>query len=249
MAPLQQAEAVLGDAEAALSQLDVERFKLLLSTADAILPCIEVPVPTRLAANYHRVYGIDAVARRDPIAPRAFAAAKWLEPEYQFSKSLLNEGNPIREKYDAASAAQRATEPVERPETGAIYVDGAPSDNRPISWPAIVQWVDGTDQVQWTQYVLPGQNLPAYPGWTEAAPPERKPPAGLIAATAGAGVASAALYGVATLQEARYKDTVKNPVPDDKLNNLRRSTNTLVVASAVTATTAVGMGVAVVVAW
>lgn len=242
-------EAVLGEAEAALSKLEVDSFKAMLEGADALLPCLGSAIPTRLAANYHRVVGIDAFGRRDPIAPRAFAAAKWLEPEYSFSKSLLPEGNPIRTEYEKADYSKRATEPVERPESGAIYVDGVPSEDRPISWPAVVQWVDGDEQVQFTQYVLPGGELPEYPLYVPPEPPVKRPPAGLYVATVGAGVASVALYGVATAQEARYKDTTKNPVPDAKLNSLRRTTNSLVIASAVSATAAAGMGVTLVVAW
>lgn len=242
-------EAVMGEAEAALSRLDVGTFKALIEGAETMLPCLDKPVPTRLAANYHRVYGIRAYGNRDPIAARAFAAARHLEPAYQFSKSLLPEGNPIRTEYEKTAYTERATEPLDRPETGAIYVDGVPSAERPISWPAVVQWVDGTDAVRFTDYLLPGEALPQYPVYVPPEIPDPKPPGGLIAATVVAGLGSGALYGVALAQEARYKDTENNPVPDENLDSLRRTTNTLVIASAVTATAAVGMGVTVVVAW
>lgn len=242
-------EAVLGEAEAALSKLDVAAFKALVEGADTLLPCVDEPIAPRLAANYQRVWGIRAFGERDPIAPRAFAAARWIEPEYQFSKSLLPEGNPIRTEYENVRYTERATEPFDRPESGAIHVDGTPAAERPISWPAVVQWIDGDEKVRFTDYLLPGEKLPEYPTWVAPEVPDKKPPVGLIVATATTAVASGALYGVATFQESRYKDTVNNPVPDPKLDDLRRSTNSLVVASAVTATAALGMGVAVVIAW
>ena len=71
----------------------------------------------------------------------------------------------------------------------------------------------------------------------------------LIATSVGLGVVSAGLYGVALAEQARYKDTVNEPVPYDELEGLRRTTNGLVVASALGATAAVGTGVAVVIAW
>ena len=244
----QDLQGHLSDAEAALSGLNTEGFMANVDLAEDRLPCLDAAIPARLAANFHRVYGIRAFGRRDPLAPRTFAAARWIEPDYQFSKSLLPEGNPIRKEYEQIDYAERATEPLSRPETGAIYVDGVPAEDRPISWPAVIQWVDGEQTVQWTDYVLPGEKLPEYPLWSEE-DLKRPPPVGLIVASAGAAVLGGTLYGVALAQEARYKDTVKDPVPDAKLNDLRRSTNTLVIASAVSATASVGMGVAVVVGW
>jgi hypothetical protein len=242
-------ETVIGEAEASLSKLDVKGFKGLVEGAEAMVPCLNAALPKQDAAALHRLVGIRAVGNRDPVAPRAFAAARWLEPNYRFSKALLPDNNPIRRVYDNAPWQERATEPISRPDTGAVYVDGVAASDRPISWPAVVQWVDGEQSVQFSAYLQPGNPLPEYPEWVAPEVPTRKAPVALVALSIGAGVASGALYGVATMQEARYKGTLNDPVPDSELADLRRSTNTLVVASAVTGTAALGTGVALVVAW
>ena len=129
-----------------------------------------------------------------------------------------------------------------------MLIDGSVASDRPISWPAFVQWVD-ENQVHFTTYALPGEPLPAYPIFDPKDQPERKAPLGLVVGAAGAGVLSGALYTTAHLHKARYNDTVNNPVPDENLDGLRRTTNGLVVASAISATAAVSASVAIVVAW
>ena len=241
-------QAELAKAESALAALDASAFRSLVDETGLLLPCLNEPVSPRLAANLHRVIGIRAVGDRDPLAERAFAAARHIEPNYQFSLSLIPEGNPVREAYDTAPYHKRSTEAVQQPESGQIYVDGTPSDTRPLSWPAVIQWVDGEDDVRFSEYVLPGEALPVYPEWRSTTDSDR-PPIALIATSLGLGAVSAGLYGVALAEQARYKDTVNQPVPYDELEGLRRTTNGLVVASALGATAAVGTGVAVVIAW
>ena len=244
----QAIEELLAEAESALSALDVSTFKALVDGVDGLIPCMSEPIPPRLAAQYHRVYGIRALGGRDPIADRAFAAARYIEPKYQFSKSLIPEGNPIRAAYDRATFDQRSAEPMPAPKDGAMLIDGSVATERPISWPAFVQWVD-EDQVHFTTYALPGQSLPEYPVFNPNEQPVRKAPVGLVVGAVGAGVLSGALYTAALVDKARYNDTVNNPVPDDDLDGLRKTTNGLVVASAISATAAVGTSVAIVVAW
>ena len=242
-------ESVLTEATTALASLDVGVFKQKVDEAEAQLRCVDEAVSPQLAAELHRLVGIRAFGNRDPIAERAFAAARYIEPNYEFSQSLIPERNPVRIEYDRAPWHDRATTGIERPASGALYVDGTPSTERPISWPAVIQWVDDSEDVRFTDYLLPGQPLPEYPLWVAPVTPDRKPPTVLVVSSVAAGLASGVLYGVALGQEARYKDVVNQPVPDKQLDDLRRKTNTLVLASAISGTAAIGTGAVIVFAW
>jgi len=241
-------QARLAQAESALAALDAQAFRSHVDGTGLLLPCLGELVSPRLAANLHRLVGVRAFGDRDPIAERAFAAARHIEPNYQFSLSLIPDGNPVRDAYDQVEFNKRSTLPVDRPRVGQILVDGSPAEQRPLSWPALVQWVDDDQTVQFSDYILPGQPLPDYPRW-EVQQEQGRAPVGLLATSVGLGVVSASLYGVALAEQARYKDTVNDPLPTDQLDGLRRSTNGLVLASALGATAALGTGVAVIVAW
>lgn len=241
-------QARLAEAESALAALDAQAFRSHVDGTGLLLPCLGEPISPRLAANLHRLVGIRAFGGRDPLAERAFAAARHIEPNYQFSLSLIPDGNPVRDAYEQVALDKRSTLPIDPPSSGQILVDGSASDQRPLSWPAVVQWVDDDQTVQFSDYFLPGQSLPDYPRW-EPQQERGKAPVGLLATSVGLGVVSAGLYGVALAEQARYKDTVNDPLPTDQLDGLRRSTNGLVLASALGATAALGTGVAVVVAW
>ena len=243
-----QLEDQLGAAETALASLDLSLFKSNLDSAERMVPCLSERAVPSLAASYHRFYGLRAVGDRDPIADKAFAAAKFIEPNYSFSTSLIPVGNPIRKIYDEVSIENRATESIEAPNGGSIYMDGTRSLKRPTEWPVFVQWVQN-DTVHFSRYLLPGNPIPTYDLASDVVIPKREPSIPLVAVSGGAAVLSGALYTVALINQGRYKQVGPNSVPDKDLPGLRRTTNSLVVVSGISAAAAVGTGVAVVATW
>jgi hypothetical protein len=243
-----QFEDQLGAAESALAGLNLAQFRANLKSADQMIPCLDERIPPPVAATYHRFYGIRAYGDRDPIAEKAFSAARYLEPGYSFSRALIPEGNPVRKAFDEVAFDPRPDELLEAPQAGSIYMDGSRSLRRPTAWPTLMQWIE-TDTVQFTAYLKPSDELPVYPLASETRLSRgRDPSMPLVVAAAGSAVVAASLYGVAMLNQHRYKN-LENPVPDEDLAGLRRTTNGLVIASGVTATAAVGAGLVVVATW
>jgi hypothetical protein len=243
-----QFEDQLGAAESALAGLNLAQFRANLDRADQMIPCLDERIPPPVAATYHRFYGLRAYGERNPMAEKAFAAARYLEPGYAFSRALIPDGNPVRKAFDEVSFEPRLDDLLEAPNGGAIYLDGSRSLRRPTEWPTLMQWIE-TDTVQFSTYLKPSDEIPNYPLSSEVASPgDRDPSTPLVAAAAGSAVVAASLYGIAMVNQHRYKD-LDDPVPDAELSGLRRTTNGLVIASGVSAAVAVGAGVAVVATW
>ncbi len=242
-----QFEDQLGAAESALASVDIELFKSNMERADQMIPCLSQRVIPSLAATYHRFYGLRLFGARDLFAEKAFKAARYLEPGYVFSRSLIADGNPIHKAFEGVTFDDRPVDPLEAPGGGSIYIDGSRSLQRPNEWPTLIQWVEGNN-VHFSEYLLPGNPVPTYPLASDISGVKRDPSLPLLATSGGTAVLAGALYGIALINQGRYKNTV-NPVPDPDLTNLRRTTNTLVVVSGISAATAVGTGVAVVATW
>src|SRR5688572_7533525 len=74
----------ISDAEASFSDLDIDSFKEATDRLRAVLPCLDDPLTRHLSAEVHRFLGIRAFGDRDPDAELYFAAARAIEPDYQF---------------------------------------------------------------------------------------------------------------------------------------------------------------------
>jgi len=243
-----QFEDQLGAAESALTGLNLTQFRLNLERADLMIPCLDERLLPSLAATYHRFYGLRAFGDRDDaMADKAFAAARYLEPAYVFSRALIPEGNPVREAFEDVSFEERPIELLDAAAAGAIYFDGLRSLRRSSGWPTVMQWVEG-DTVHFSTYLMPGEAVPTYPLASGTQVTKRDPSIPLVAVSGGAAAVAAGLYGVAMVNQGRYKQ-LDDPVPDSKLPGLRRTTNGLVVASGVSALASVGTGLAVVATW
>jgi hypothetical protein len=243
-----QFEDQLGAAESALSSLDLPLFTSNMSSADRMIPCLNEHIIPSLAATYHRFYGLRAFGQRDTMAEKAFAAARYLEPGYEFSHSLLPEGNPIRNAFENVSFEDRAVDALEPAAGGSIYIDGNRSLKRPNEWPTLVQWVESGD-IRFSEYLLPGTPFPTYTLASDVVIPARDPSIPLLAASGGAAILSGALYSIALINKGRYNEVDENPVSDKDLAGLRRTTNSMVVVSGISAAAAVGSGVVVVATW
>lgn len=246
------------DAEVSFSDLDIVAFKASTDHIRALLPCLEDPLTRHLAAEVHRYLGIRAFGDRDPDADLYFAAARAIEPDYEFPPSLIPEGNPVRTAYRAYDLAQARTLPVPEPATGSLQFDARTTLERPAAWPTIWQRLDEDGAVVATDYLLPAEAMPAYPvrqvRIVRVAPMDPPPPTEsrapspplrtpLLIGTVTAAATTGVLYGLAGVAHGAFHDP---STPDANLDALRGRANRMTVGSAVAglATVSLGIGLA-----
>jgi hypothetical protein len=253
-------------AQAAFGATKVPEFQVAIAEIDALVPCLMEPVDPELAALVHRMRGLGAFIERDQDRARqAFASARALQPDYSWPEDLIPWGHPLLGLYQALPTDEAAFETVPPPASGWVYMDGRPSEPRPLEWPTIMQVSDAEGAVQLSSYLWPGDPLPEYsielapsqllavpeptPGDESALPAtvaatsttvRTGPRAGLLAAAGGAAVASGVLYALAARSHDQYWDPA---TPYADLDGARGRTNGLVLASAGAAGLALGSGV------
>lgn len=245
-------------AEQAFSDLDVDGFRMATDTAATRLPCVRQEISRELSARYHRFVGLRAfVDREQAKAVSAFAAARTIEPNYEFPETFIPSGNPVMNSYQALDVAMDEWETFTPPTEGSIHLDGRVVTQRSTRFPVVYQFFDGEGGILESAYVFPEQRLPAYPGSgaellvvSEApavAVPVLEEPVKLksgphkgLLISAGVGAAAAGVfYGAAAMQVGTYNDP---ETENARLESLRRSINSKVVVSAAVATISVGTG-------
>jgi len=241
-------------AEEAFSDLDVDGFRMATDSATARLPCVRQELSRSLSARFHRFVGLRAfVDREQAKAVSAFAAARTIEPDYEFPETFIPSGNPVMNTYLALDVAMDEWEMFTAPSSGSIHLDGRVATRRSTRFPMVYQYFDAGGAVQDSAYVLPDQRLPAYPGsgaalleTTESvatiAEPEAPgdgPHTGLLIGAGAGSVAAVVLYGVAASQLKTYRDV---DTEESELQPLRKSINSKVVASMTIATLSAGAG-------
>ena len=253
-------------AETAFGATRVAEFQAAIQELDVLVPCLMEPVDPELAALVHRMMGLGSFIERDQDRAReAFAAARVLQPDFSWPETLIPWGHPLLGLYQANPIDGGTFQTVPTPAAGWVYMDGRPSEPRPLEWPAILQVSDAEGAIQLSAYLWPDQPLPDYgvepvtellpvpvpsadlqPGIpvTVAATSTtvRTGPRRWMLVTAGGAVAaSGVLYALA----ARSNDTYWDPnTPYAELDAARSRTNGLVLASAGVAGVALGTGVA-----
>ena len=244
----------VSDAEATFSSLDINAFKAATDQLVVLLPCLVDPVPRNVAAQVHRYLGIRAAGDRDmDSAKLRFASGRALEPSYTFPDSLMAAGHPIRKIYDGIDLVDVVFVTAPPPADGHLRFDGRSTNQRPMSWATLLQRYDGTGKIVQTSYLMPAEPLPQYPirvgdvqpliPYDDPITEEPPAPTGLIIATGAAAVTTGLLYTIAGLSHAKFK----NPAtPDADLDALAGRANGLSVASAITGTATLGLGVGVV---
>ena len=255
----------LRSAEAHFSVFEIPEFESELDRAFAGVECLKEPIEIHLAAELHRFGGIRAFGEDDlDLARRSFAAARALEPAYNFPSTLFPKDHPILVEYSALNPVD-ASEPVPRLADGRFTLDGSPSSTRPIDRPAVVQWIGADGGIRVSKYVLPGSPLPEAPRYTGVTvEPKRDPVVDappiakrnqkrrwIAVASSGALLATAGLtYGAALLNKQGFNKVDADLYePDnfkqykDELTKYQRRANALTVVSLVTGVGAVGVGV------
>jgi hypothetical protein len=84
----------LHTAEYSYGKLDVEGFKSAVDDATEQLPCLNQALGPQLAARYHRLRGLHLYVIRDKdSAALSFAAARDVDPAYEFPENLIPAGH------------------------------------------------------------------------------------------------------------------------------------------------------------
>lgn len=232
--------ATLETAEASYATLDVEAFVAATDRAVGQVDCVVDPIPRSLAAAFHRSQGLRAFADRDSVAARRwFAAARTIEPGYSFPESLVPPGNPALDEYLAVDLVGGTTGPL-KPGAGRLTIDGRDAEERPLSWPAILQVYDATGAVWDTELLRPGEPTPDYPRPTKKVGPAWALAAGVTTLFSGIYLGAA--------WDARQK-WASDETPYDQLDDFRDKTNRRATMSGLLFVGGLGLGVTAVITW
>jgi len=253
----------LDEAYRQLEALDITAFKAATDRLDGVLPCLSEALQPRVIAEIHRTKGIRAFGERDPMAELMFAAARTIEPGYRFPTTLVPEGNPIRTTYQSVDTSSVPREEVPRPGSGDLRIDGYSSNQRPTSWPTLVQYLEPNGSVGFTAYLAPDEPIPDYPLVppppdpafpmplpvpTPAPQPQPQPQTSsrsarvpLLVAAGVTGIGASIAYGMAGAGHRKFNDPT---TPDSELDALRGQTNTLVLVGAFGGVATVGLTIA-----
>lgn len=234
-------------AQASWADLEFETFVKNTDKIRGMVPCLSEELIRPHAARLHRFEGLRAFVDEDTEAAKAaFAASRTIEPNYRFPTSIVPEGNPVHEVYDAKEAREPAQETIGAPKEGRIQLDGSLSLQRNTDLPMVVQLFDDEGAVTTTTYVHPGEPLPAYDALPIGASggynydgtgKALRVPLGVGAALTG--VAAIGLYSVAVSKKSKWNN---DDTPMDELDALRTTANTFGAAGIGVGVVAVGLG-------
>lgn len=188
-------------AQDALARLDRETLTASVGAAESKLGCLSDALSEIEVAHLLRLQGVSlwvAGAERRPDADVWFAAARALQPRYQFPSSVLMPTHPL-----ALAVHETRGEPVDSQRLpagrGLVLVNGSPSDNAPINQPWVVQHVEnGVPTVG--ALVRPGDAVPEWPAPLArvpvSEPTARSSKGGIRGSTLAMNIGAAALIGV-----------------------------------------------------
>jgi hypothetical protein len=265
----------LDEADRALAVLDAAGFDAAVARAEETLPCLAEPVTPPLAASVHRAVGLRAFGSRDPLAAPAFAAARRISPDPQFPSTQVPPESPVNEAWTAVSLEGVVSASLPTPAEGWIHLDGQRTVERPVDLPVVFQRFTSDGRIADTEYLRPGSpapsypiagavagvvapvpapkgkklSLPALPGLPDLPAVPEVPKRTLVLSTAASCAATVTLWGLSAYGQARYLDTDRNPVPDDRLDGLRARTNALATTSVIGAGLCTASGALLAVTW
>lgn len=248
----------LEEAEATFATMAIDGFRAATDRVAADSACIAETLPRPMIARLHRAYGLRAFVDGDTTkAVQAFAAARSIEPAYEFPEALVPPDHPVRARYIAQDPASGGETALPVPEVGSLLVDGRAGAPRPVTRPALFQVQETSGLVAASGYRWPGEPLFEYPvGQPDreltVAPRseprvERKMGASVPLVIAGGVslVASGALLGLSASSHAAYYD---DGVAPKDLESLRSQTNGFYFGFIGTGVAAVGLGLGAVIA-
>lgn len=248
-------QSALDSAQLAFSMMDSDAFATATADAEAQASCLSDPVSPTVAARLHRVLGLQAFVKGDePAARTAFAAARAIEPDYQFPGSMVPADHPVRQLYSQSLNASDASAELAAPAAGHLEFDGAPGTRRPTERPTLALLVDDRGGVSSSGYLWPGDPLFSYAPATAAVATTTAPKASggrhgpnlpLTIVAAASLVAGGTCFGLAAAAHDKF-----DAAPDERdvLEPLRAKTNTFYFTSIGATVVGVGTGIGAVVA-
>lgn len=250
---------VIESAEAsaeAYRNADLLEFVKTTTRLEAQVPCLAEPLPRNVAANVHRMMGLRAfVDQKREKSEQAFGAARSIEPAYRFPETMVPPGHPIMDAYETLSTDEVATREVPAAAGGYFQFDGRPSQDRPLSFPTIVQLFNADGGVEISAYLWPADGMFDYeegdpalpagfdPGLIDTRP--KGPNLPLLASAGGAALLSGISFGVASAGASKFASP---DTPYEDGAKLRARTNTFTVVSGGAGAAALGLGVGAVLA-
>lgn len=230
-------DAQLALADARFAAMDGDVFAAAMDEASFMVPCLGEGIGPDLASRYHRLQGLRLfMSRNEERAMQAFGAARAADRKAELSLELVPEGHAIRDLWAAADPSGPSIR-VPPPVSGTLGFDGLPSDRRPQSRPTLVQVISGEGRALASAWIEPGDPLPPYEARPLPLVAEERRPMGLrtplLIGGGAAALVSGVLYGVAASQAASFDAPTPPGATLDDLRGAQRSTNRLVVGSAV----------------
>ena len=231
----------LGDA--AFSEMDADAFRQALFWIDDALPCLSDGLSTGQITSLHRLQALDAFSDQDPALTTLFMRSVLANaPNYELPDLIAPDGHPLRLHFRVAQGLPAASSvPISAPRRGWILVDGQGVNAVPPDRPFVFQVFDENGHAEDTVMVMPGGDIPRYPG---AGRGVRRFSLPLMVASGVAALGSGALYLASSQAEASFWDPT---TPDADLEALMAQANGLSWASLIVGTASVGTGVAAVV--
>jgi hypothetical protein len=206
-------EAAVTHGEQAFAARDKPAVLAASGEALALVGCQGEATPPLLVARLHGLQALVAFLEGEvTVASRAFAAARWADPNYDFPSSALPEGHPARSSFESALGAHGTLEAIEAPPSLVVHVDGRPSLERPTARPLLLQAGAVAQPLALSTLVASGAPLPelpapqegvALPTATPAATPKRTSWP-WFAGAAASGLASGGLYLASLGAEDNY---------------------------------------------
>lgn len=227
-----QIESLAEEATLAWAAMDPDGFAELADQLESGVPCLTEPVRPQQAASVHALRGLRAFLDGDaPTARLHLQAAQAADPAFRLSARIAPEGGKLwRLAEDASTSELVPGEALTLLDGGTVWVDGHAAGARSSDRPALVQ-VGSGDRATWSGLLEPGEAfqppaaaLAALPPSEDSAAarvpdrpnPPRAPQGGrsraLWAATGGAGVVAAGLYGSSAYLRTRYEASPSRPL-------------------------------------
>ncbi len=234
-----------GAVELAFANLDDAGFDSAAGAMSDSLPCVRTQLAPGDAAQLHRAMGLTAFVAGNPSNSRkSWAALRSLQPGWKPPASLMPDGHPIRDIWDAAEPTDAAGELGGAPEGGWV-IDGARSTVAPQGRAFVVQGFDAQGGVAYTGYHRTIASVPdlAPPPLPVEPPGFPTVPVLMTAAGVGLAVGGGLMFASASADRrlARQPDTNY-----DQISELAKSANT---KTGIGAALAVAGGATVGLAW
>ena len=217
---LQDLSQNLEQAENAFIELDAALFSKSLEDLSIKLPCVRELIPTKLAARYHRVWGIHQFSQGDELqAFQTLQAARILEPDYTFPERMFPENHTLVVQYQRLKIKPRSNGRVPNARTLNIFFDGEKTRQRPAGQSTLLQISSKKGEVRTTEFLPIASPMPNY----EAKQRLRKP---LAIGTGVAALIAGAFLGASVSSRSTFNNEDPQYTRDD-LTRLRKQTNTL----------------------